>query len=425
MAVLLKNNASSRLASAINSTATTLSVTSGTGGRFPVVSANDWFPVTVVKDDGSLEVMRCTGRNGDVLTVVRAQEGTAALAFDVNARVELRVTAAAMDQFAQTGKANAWVTTQTYGAEVQMPGGLRLPASGSVLNDAPDIVWTTNKWELHSDLSADLWRLYHAPAGTTNWTVGLTYSLTDFKLRTASGEVPVIAADGVMEIGHHIDMHNTLGVDDYNLRLSIGADGNLWVATTGAAKTGRVWTSYDLDDVGKVPRRAAAVDTTGMYLRASNVPAMGAMDAPHYDQVALTIENGGNTAAAALMQFHRATQFATFFGIDTDNQLKIGGRSMGGAYPIWHDGMDWGSRVMTLVGNQPVGGVGTYALMMVGGGGGVNPGDLVAGANLRYCAAGWIANTPPAATGTWRLMGQVFDADGAGTNSITLCMRVA
>lgn len=96
MGVLLKNNAVSRLSSSIGTGVTALSVTSGQGALFPAPTGGDWFPVTVIKATGVLEVMKCTARTGDVLTVERAQESTAAQAFTVGDRVELRLTAGAM-----------------------------------------------------------------------------------------------------------------------------------------------------------------------------------------------------------------------------------------------------------------------------------------------------------------------------------------
>lgn len=94
MGVLLKNNAVSRLGSSITSGSTSLSVTTGQGALFPSPGAGEWFPVTLIKATGSLEIVRCTARSGDVLTVARAQEGTAAQAFTAGDRVELRLTSA-------------------------------------------------------------------------------------------------------------------------------------------------------------------------------------------------------------------------------------------------------------------------------------------------------------------------------------------
>lgn len=98
MGLVLKNNAVSRLASSLAVGDTTLPVTASEGSRFPALNPGDWFPVTVLRSDGTLEIMRCTGRAGDTLTVVRAQEGTSAKTFNAGDRVELRLTAATFDQ---------------------------------------------------------------------------------------------------------------------------------------------------------------------------------------------------------------------------------------------------------------------------------------------------------------------------------------
>ncbi|ACR15052.1 putative tail fiber protein [Burkholderia phage BcepIL02] len=95
MALKLANNAISKLAGAVAANATSLALTPGDGAKYPALGAGDWFPLTVVKSDGSYEVMRCTARNVDTLTVSRAQESTAALAFAAGDRVELRFTSLA------------------------------------------------------------------------------------------------------------------------------------------------------------------------------------------------------------------------------------------------------------------------------------------------------------------------------------------
>lgn len=93
----LANNASSILASQINISSTTLSLQTGGGALFPTLNSGEWFPVVVVDPAGNREIMRCTARSGDTLTVVRAQEGTAARAFNPGARVDLRLTAGAIN----------------------------------------------------------------------------------------------------------------------------------------------------------------------------------------------------------------------------------------------------------------------------------------------------------------------------------------
>lgn len=96
MALKITNNATSVLAGSIDDSVTTFSVASGAGALFPTLGGDDWFPLTIVNADGDYEIVRCTERSGDLFTVTRAQEGTAAASFDAGSRVDLRLTAAAI-----------------------------------------------------------------------------------------------------------------------------------------------------------------------------------------------------------------------------------------------------------------------------------------------------------------------------------------
>lgn len=98
MTVLVANNAVSRLAGGLSSAATTLGVMTGDGASFPAVADGNWFPLTLVKSDGSLEIVKCTARTLDAFTIVRAQEGTQAIEFSAGDRVELRLTKAAVGE---------------------------------------------------------------------------------------------------------------------------------------------------------------------------------------------------------------------------------------------------------------------------------------------------------------------------------------
>lgn len=93
MPVQLINNASTTVPAAISSTDTTITVASGTGSRFPVLGAGDFFYSTLVDVNGNLEIVKVTARTDDVMTVTRAQEGTLAIPFPANSRFENRITA--------------------------------------------------------------------------------------------------------------------------------------------------------------------------------------------------------------------------------------------------------------------------------------------------------------------------------------------
>lgn len=94
MATQLTNNAQSTVAVAIGTTDTSLVVKSGEGALFPALSSGNFFNVTVITTDNTFEIMKCTFRAGDTLTVDRAQEGTTALPFPVGSKVDLRITVA-------------------------------------------------------------------------------------------------------------------------------------------------------------------------------------------------------------------------------------------------------------------------------------------------------------------------------------------
>ena len=93
MTVILKNNAFGFLQSPISNSDTSLVLQSGYGASFPNLGAGEYFYATISPTSGASEVVKATARVGDILTVVRAQEGTSAQAFAAGSRVELRVTA--------------------------------------------------------------------------------------------------------------------------------------------------------------------------------------------------------------------------------------------------------------------------------------------------------------------------------------------
>ncbi len=87
-----KNDANSSLASAINNSVGTLTVATSDGGNFPATADGDFW----VSIDS--EILLCTSRAGDVLTVTRGQQSTSGAAHDAGAAVELRITAAAISE---------------------------------------------------------------------------------------------------------------------------------------------------------------------------------------------------------------------------------------------------------------------------------------------------------------------------------------
>jgi hypothetical protein len=98
MSYLAKNNAYSTLASSLTNVATSLSVQTGHGDRFPVIAAPDYTYITLENASGVREIVKVTARTAgaDTMTVVRAQEGTTAVAWSAGDAVECRPTAGLM-----------------------------------------------------------------------------------------------------------------------------------------------------------------------------------------------------------------------------------------------------------------------------------------------------------------------------------------
>ena len=98
MAILFTNNATTNLAASITNSATSLTVLTGTGSLFPNPTAPDYFLVTLIGITGSpIEIVKCTARSGDTLTIVRGQEETTPSAFTGGDQVQLRITAGEMN----------------------------------------------------------------------------------------------------------------------------------------------------------------------------------------------------------------------------------------------------------------------------------------------------------------------------------------
>jgi len=95
---LFTNNAYSTLASGITDVATTATVAAGEGTRYPSPTGGDFFYATLIDTSNNLEIIKCTTRSTDTLTIVRAQESTTGRAYSAGDRIELRVTAAGLTE---------------------------------------------------------------------------------------------------------------------------------------------------------------------------------------------------------------------------------------------------------------------------------------------------------------------------------------
>lgn len=136
MPVVLKNNASNSLAAAITSTDTGVVVRNG--NLFPALAAGQYFYATITGADGSQEIVKVTARSGNGMTIVRAQEGTFALPFQLDSRFEMRITAATIADILAEDDLAATVTIADAGG--YYTGGTveaALQEVGSILTTVP------------------------------------------------------------------------------------------------------------------------------------------------------------------------------------------------------------------------------------------------------------------------------------------------
>jgi hypothetical protein len=99
---LFNNNAESEVASTFGSVATALTVTDGS--VFPSPTGDNFFYATLVKivagRETEWEIVKCTARSGNTLTVDRAQDNTVSQQWESGDMVSLRVVAASLDEIA-------------------------------------------------------------------------------------------------------------------------------------------------------------------------------------------------------------------------------------------------------------------------------------------------------------------------------------
>ena len=89
---LFANDIVTTTAAAITSSASTITVASGTGNAMPAPDSTQWFVATLT-DGTNVEIVKVTNRSGDVLTVSRGQEGTTARDWPAGTLLTIAITA--------------------------------------------------------------------------------------------------------------------------------------------------------------------------------------------------------------------------------------------------------------------------------------------------------------------------------------------
>jgi hypothetical protein len=223
MSLKLANNASSVLAGSIDGLATSISVSSGAGSKFPSLGAGDWFPLTLVDASGNYEIVKCTARSGDVMTVTRGQEGTSAASFAAGSRIDLRLTAAAI--------------SEVTGAVDDLAGSL--PGTYVSIENA------ASEEEAEEGTASDKWM---TPERVKQAIDSLSGSMAAKDVATAADIIANTGSDGITtdqlwETGAFVDVaaNGTCTLDlDTGSNFKVTLNGNTTMAFPANAKVGQV-----------------------------------------------------------------------------------------------------------------------------------------------------------------------------------------
>ena len=220
-------------AGGISSTATTMTVASGTGNALMggiTLVAGDIFTVAIDPDTVYEEICYITAQSGDVFTITRAQAGTSGVVHAAGATVRHVLSSADLTYFR--------VGVQT--ADAAVPKSI-VTAKGDLIGASASgtparVPVGTNGYLLQSDSTASAGVSWVAPSTTNlvfNAQTGTTYTLVSgdvnklVTLNNASA-VTVTVPNGVFTTGQQINLQQ-LGAG----QVTIASDGTTVITGTG------------------------------------------------------------------------------------------------------------------------------------------------------------------------------------------------
>jgi hypothetical protein len=200
MGIKLSNNANATLAASITSSSTSITVTSGQGARFPTLSAGDYFYATLIDTSNNLEIVKCTARSTDVLTVVRAQESTTARAYTTGDRIEIRLTAQTFLDATYVAPVTAATVCDQVNSSTgyfDLPAGTTAQRPGSPANGMIRYNTDSNKLEFYNSATGT-WSSVGGVVATGGTITNVDgYTIHTF---TSSGTFQVTAGSGTVEL---------------------------------------------------------------------------------------------------------------------------------------------------------------------------------------------------------------------------------
>ncbi len=288
MGIKYSNNAKTTLSSGINDSVTSAAVASG--AVFPALSGGDYFYATIETTDfATKEIVKVTARSGDTLTIVRAQDNTSAAAFSSGDFVELRVTAAVLEDATEptTGiTAGTVIASKAIitDSNKDITGGRNITISGELDAGSLDI---SGDADIDGTLEADAMTL-NGTAITATATLSTGISNTNVPVFTSG-----VADDDFLRVaGTSIEGRSASEVlSDIGASAAAGSGS---IVTTGALNSGSITSGF-----GAIDNGSSAITTTGVITGGSLLVGDAGTIGSASDTDAVAISSAGQVSFSA------------------------------------------------------------------------------------------------------------------------------
>jgi hypothetical protein len=295
--ILFANNAASTLAGAISNSATTANLAPGTGALFPTpVPGVSYFVMTFTDLATGLlnEIVHVTAISGDVVTIVRAQEGTAAQAWNAGDLANNRLTAGQMGTLIQG------TIPPAVGGRLQYTDATHLTlapvAGGQLWIQGVNYQIPASLEVTTSGLGANT--LYYVYAYIAAGSMTLEAVVTAYSLDATTG-IPQKNTDPSRTLVGVVFTDESTHFNDSSVKRNVASYFNrLSKNLSGASTAGAAVTSPTPSEIAIVARVEAV--TWGNEATSVNGAGSTAFDASHSvpgTQAALSTNNGGSFAA--------------------------------------------------------------------------------------------------------------------------------
>jgi hypothetical protein len=150
MTILFSNNASTTVSGSITAASTSVALAAGTGVLFPNPTGGNFYVATFYDQATKTvnEIIHVTAMSGDIATIVRAQEGTTAKAWNAGDIFANLVTAGTLNNFVQAGTGPANTSIVYVGTDTSVTPNLIVattnPVPASLATGMQFNIWVKN-----------------------------------------------------------------------------------------------------------------------------------------------------------------------------------------------------------------------------------------------------------------------------------------